>query len=79
MVPFHVLIDRAKSNILSDEEEGKIMARYNPVLDALPTYPQQALNQRKEEVRAQGKKFTFFANIGLLLISVGISSPDNFL
>ena len=31
------------------------MARYNPVLDALPTYPQQALNQRKAQVRAQGK------------------------
>ena len=40
---------------MSDEEEGNIMARYNPVLDALPTYPQQALNQRKAKVRAQGK------------------------
>ena len=31
------------------------MARYNSVLSALPTYPQQALDNRKAQVRAQGK------------------------
>ena len=36
------------------------MPRYNPVLQALPTYPQQALNQRKDQVRAEGKKLYDF-------------------
>ena len=36
------------------------MPRYNPVLQALPTYPQQALNKRKEQVRADGKKLYDF-------------------
>jgi succinyldiaminopimelate transaminase len=31
------------------------MPRYNPVISALPTYPQQALNRRKAQVRAEGK------------------------
>ena len=31
------------------------MLRYNPILAQLPTYPQQALNRRKAQIKAQGK------------------------
>ena len=36
------------------------MPRYNPILSQLPTYPQQALNKRKSQIRAQGKELFDF-------------------
>lgn len=36
------------------------MPRYNPVLDKLPTYPQQALEQRKAAIQAAGKRLLDF-------------------
>ena len=36
------------------------MPKYNPLLDQLATYPQQALNQHKATVRASGKKLYDF-------------------